>query len=135
VQDDVRIEQRNQGIEVTKSCRLEKGIDHLTLVHEILVRDGHIGVSYTASGPARELSCGLGRAVYERRNRFEWLLEHIVQYKSNALCRGQAIEHYEEGEPDGIGHDCFMLGLWSALQAYDGIGNANAHVVFAPQVS
>jgi hypothetical protein len=67
--------------------------------------------AHTAASAAGELPRSFGRPLYDSGDLLEWDRKEIVQYKGEPLCGVQSVEHHHEREPDGVGHQRFVLGI------------------------
>ena len=90
---EIRIEHSEQAFEVASAQGCKKGIDDLSLSHQIGV-GRYRTAAHTTSRPAGELTrCGLGTAD-DRRDFIERQREHVVQHEGEALCRCQSVEDH-----------------------------------------
>jgi hypothetical protein len=98
---DVRVEHREQCLEVTAARRGHEGLDDLPLAGEI--RLGQRGRSlYPTASAARELPCRGGRAPDHRSDLLERHGEQVVQHERDPLGRRQRLEHHEQCQADRV---------------------------------
>ena len=115
-QHDVRVEHREQRVEVAAAGGGEEGVDDVSLAGEIGVEDQSAPVSPTrpmhpAAGAAGELPRGVGRAPHDGGDLVEGHGEHVVQHEREPLGGSQGLEHHEQRETDRVGQQRFLLGV------------------------
>jgi hypothetical protein len=121
VQDDIRVEHRQQRLEVARPRGGDKGLGDRPLPGQPPGRDWPApgltgrdvlpgGPSDPAPAPARELPRTVGRAPRDLRDLAERNPEHVVQYERHPLGRRQPVEHDEQRQPDRVGQDRLLLG-------------------------
>ena len=109
-QHDVRVEHRDQRLEVAVAGGGEEGVDDFALAGEIGV--GHRGRSlHPAPRAARELPRRGRGAPDDGRDLVERHAEHVVQHEREPLGGRQRLEHDEQREPDRVGQQRLVLGV------------------------
>ena len=134
-QNDIRIEHRDESIEITAARGREEGIDHLALTRQVGIGSGDLGALDPAPGPAGELSRRLGRPIDHRRDLVERQLEHVMEDEGEPFGGGQRVEHDEKGQPDRVREQCLFLGLSRAVLADDGVGQVLLEELLAASVA
>jgi hypothetical protein len=91
---DVRVEQRQQRVEVAAAGRGEEGIDDLSLMGEVQLRI--VGpVLDPTPGTTRQLSCRVRGSPHDLADLVEGDGEDVVQHEGDALGGRQKVEHHE----------------------------------------
>ena len=131
-QNDVWVEERDQGTEVALAGGGEVGVDDLALAAEVGV--GESGCSlHPAACTARELPRRGWGALNDRRDLVEGHGEHVMQDEREPLGGSQSVEYHEQGEPDRVGEQRLMLGVGSVLGADDRVGHVRAERLLGPR--
>ena len=131
---DVRVEHGYQRVEVAGSGGREERVDGLALLGEICIGLRHRSAD-PPPRPAGELSGRLGAAVDDLPDLCEREREHVVQHVGHALGRGQRLEHHEQRETDGIGHQHLLRGVGLLADRHDRLRHPRAYVVLAARLS
>jgi len=100
-QDDVGVEQGDQGVEVTTSGCQKEGIDYRALTSEVGV--GDLGASDPAPCPTRQLPGRNRGSTHHGGDLLERQLEHVVEHEGQALSRSQSIQYDLERQADRVG--------------------------------
>jgi hypothetical protein len=100
------VEDGEQRREIAFAQRGQIGFDHLPLAREVwLARRA----AHAATGTAGELASGSLALAEDGRDGVERHAEHLVQHERQALGWGERLEHDQQREPDGVGHDRLVL--------------------------
>ena len=127
---DVRVEDREEALEVAVPGGREEGIDDGPLVVEVDV--GHRRALDPAAGSARELPRRRRGPIDDRRDLVERHAEHVVEHEGHAFGRRERVEDDEHREPDRIAEQRLLLGIGSRLRAHDRIGDVGFERRLAP---
>ena len=129
----VRVEYAYQRVEVTGSGGREERVDDLALLGEV-----GIGLRHCSADPAPraagELSGRVGGAIDDLSDLGERDSEHVVQHVGDPLGGGQHLEHHEQCEPDGVGHQHLPLGIGLLVDLHDRLGHPAAHIILAARL-
>ncbi len=131
---DVRVEHREQLLEVTAARGGEEGIDDRSLLAEI--RIGNRGRSlHPATGPARELSgCGRG-APDDGSDLIERHGEHVVKHERDPLGGSQPLEDHEQCQTDRVGQEHLVLGIDPVSAIQDRLRHVHGERLLAPRLA
>jgi len=130
-QDDVRVEQREECVEVAVARGGEEGVDDRALA-------GRIGVGYRclcldpAAGAAGELPGRRRGPPDDGCDVVEGYGEHVVQHEREPLGGSERVQHHEQREPDGVGQQRRMLGIRTVRAADDRLGQAQRFLTPGP---
>ena len=129
---DVRIEHRDERLEVAIARGGEEGVDDPSLSGEVGV--GHRGCPLDAAPRAAgELPRRLRRAIDEAGDLVERHGEHVVQHERQPLGRCERLEHHEQRQPHRVGQQRLVLGLGPVVAADDRVGHADVQRLLAPR--
>ncbi len=131
-QHDVRVEHRNECIEVATARRGEEGIDDLPLARAVTVGRRR-GAFHPPTRPARELAGRRRRAPDDGCDLLERHPEHVVQHEGEPLGGGKHLQHHEQGEPDGVGEQRFLFRVDALFGADDRIREVDVQRVLPPR--
>ena len=131
-ENHIRVENRDQSLEVPVARRREERLDDLSL--SIRVGVGH-GVlrPHAATGAARELTGRLGGAIDDRRDLVEGHGEDVVEHEREPLGGAQRLEHHQQRETDGVGQQCLVLGVGAVRAVDDRLRDVHVERLFAPR--
>ena len=132
-QHDVRVEDGEEAFEVTGTRRRQEGVDDDPLAIEIDVGDGR--ALDASAGTARELPRRRRRSADDRCDLVERHGEDVVQHEGDTLGGRQRIEHDQQGEPDRIAQQGFLLGIDPLLRTQDGIREVRLQGRLAPRLA
>src|SRR6202035_2780936 len=108
-EDDVGIEDREQGLEVAVARGREERLDDPALLAPAV----GLGVARAPDASprsARELTRRRDASLDDRRDLLERHAEHVVQYDREPLGRRERLEHDEHREADRVGEERLLLG-------------------------
>ena len=108
--DDVRVEDTQQRLEVAAPRRGNESVDHPTLHGQIGIGLGRLG-PHASSRPAGQLPSCRRRPVDDERDLVEADAEHVVEHERQALGRRQRLEHDQQRDADRVGHDGIGFGV------------------------
>ena len=94
--DNVRIKHGYECFEVSAAQCGKERVNHFSLLRD--TRSRSRPAPDTAAGAACQLARRGGSASDDGSNLIEREIEHIVQHKCEAFCRGQTIEHHHQCE-------------------------------------
>ena len=129
-EDDLGVEDPEQRVEVPGSGRRQERVDDATL-------DGHVGVrarralADASPGATRQLTGGRGRLADDVGDLVERHGKDVVEHERQALGRRQRLEHDQERDPDGVGHDDVALRAVVQRRGHDRLRQPAAGVVLA----
>lgn len=106
--DDVRIKNRNECVEVCGAKSCNKFVDNFALLHEFRAGRWRRALNPTASA-ACELTRSFESATDDLSDFVERRAEQIVKHKCEPLGRIETVENDEQRESDGVRQDCFLL--------------------------
>ena len=107
LEDNVRMQQGQKGLEITLARGRKEGINDLAMTRSGSFRN--LGVMHSTPGSAGELAGGGRGTLQDGGNLVERDGEHVVQHEGDAFCRIKLVEHDEHGEADGLCEDRFLL--------------------------
>ena len=125
---DIRVEQRQQRLEVAAASRGKEGVDDPTL-------DRDVGVGLwlrrldPAASPTGELASRAWRTADDRGDLLERDGEHVVEHERESLGRAECLEDDEQRETDRISRD--RIRLRRAGRGHDRFRQPRAGVVLA----
>jgi hypothetical protein len=129
VQDDVRIEHRQQRLEVAPARGRQKRADQRLLVPLVGLR-GHPPELDPTTRAARQLPGRHRRAPHDRRDVVERKIEHVVEDERHPLGRRQRLQHHQQGDADRVGEQQLALGPRRQL----GVGGTGVSIGARDQV-
>src|SRR5829696_1684845 len=113
-QNDVRVEHREQRLEVAAARGGEERVDDVSLAAEIDV--GHqvrtfslTDPMYPAAGPAGKLPRGVGSAPNDGSDLVEGHGEHVMQHEGEPLGGSQGLQNDQQRQADRVGQQRFVL--------------------------
>jgi hypothetical protein len=118
-ENDLRVEDRDQGLEIALARGGEEGIGHLTLAAEVGVRGWGPALD-PAAGAASELSRRGRRAVDDRCDLVERHGEHVVQHEGEPLGRLERVEYDEHATASSNGSSAAMAARIMQLRGAHG---------------
>ena len=128
-QHNVRVEHREQRVEVAFPRGGQEGVDHLPPPRDLarlpfgvrvagpcLLRPGLLrpGLLHPAAGPAGQLTGGDGGALYNRGDLLERHGEHVVQHEREPFGGGQGVQHHQKRQADRVGQHRLVLRVGAA---------------------
>ena len=102
--DDIRVEDAQQGLEIAGPGSSDERVDHLPLDGQIGIGLGRLG-AHASSRSTGQLARRRRRPVDDDRDLVEADAEHIVEHERQSLGRRQCLEHDQQRDPHGVGHD------------------------------
>ena len=129
-QHDIRMQHRDERVEVAVARRREERVDDLALAGRVAV--GRRRLPHAPACAAGELARRGRRAGHDQRDLVERHREHVVQDERQPLGRRQGVEHDEQREPDRIGEYGLVLGIDGLGPADDGVGHVDAVGLLGP---
>src|SRR5262245_6499523 len=103
-EDDIGVEDPQQALEVAGSSGGKERVDDRLLDSDIGVRVRRRALD-SPSGAARELPSRRGRAVENLGDLVKRDREYVVEDEGQAFGGRELLEHDQQGDADGIGHD------------------------------
>ena len=129
---DIRVEHRDQSVEVPVARRREERLDDLSLSVQVGVGDGVLR-PHAAAGAAGELAGRLGGAVDDRRDLVEGHGEDVVEHEREPLGGAQRLEHHQQRETDGVGQQCLVLWVGPVGAVDDRLRDVHVERLLAPR--
>jgi AcrR family transcriptional regulator len=108
-EDDVRVEHRDQRIEVARPRGGQERVHNPALLGQAGVLPER-GAAHAPPAAARELPGRVGTSTRDGADLVERHREHVVQDERQPLGRGQRLQHDQEREPDRVGDQRLVLG-------------------------
>ncbi len=120
--DDLRVEDRDQRVEVALPRGGEVGVDDGALASEVGLRWRRCAAD-AAARTARELPGRLGRALDESGDLIEGDLEHVVEHEGESLRRAQGVEDDLQRDPDRVGQEGLVFRIAARIRGDDRLGH------------
>ena len=133
-QDDVRVEDGDERVEVAVASGGEERVDDFALAGAIGVGSRGLPLHPAASAAGELPRRGRG-PLDHRGDLLERHRKHVVQHEREPLGRRQRLEHHQQRQSDRVGQQRFLLGVAPGFVADDRVGDVHVEGLLAPRLA